>query len=360
MFPYIKKIIVNDCYASQNFEIEISDDTSFRHLILTGKNGSGKTTILNRLAFLLAPICNINKGYAKLKGEINSLEIMISSDPYATNIEEKKEKLKKLTDLEIKCINNAYWPLYEERFSSIYTYFEVHRKVVLKNVETVTKEYEFIQKLKKNTSLQTFSNQFKQYLVNKKIYQAFDYMESNGNQLKQIDHFFNELTDILRKIFHDPKLELLFEKENFEFFIKLSDGQRITFNQLSEGFSAFITIIADLLMRTDTIRKIKKDYSYNPCGIILIDEPETHCHLAMQYEILPFINTLFPNLQLIAATHSPAVISSLKNAVVFDLSSKQRITDWVLSSSFSELMVKHFGLENEFSNIADQFSPVGD
>ena len=164
-------------------------------------------------------------------------------------------------------------------------------------------------------------------MVNKKVYQAFDYMESNGDQAKQSDAFFKQLTDILQKIYHDPELELIFEKENFEFYLKLSDGQKITFNQLSDGFSAFITIIADLIMRTDAIRKIKKDYSYNPSGIILIDEPETHCHLEMQYEILPFINTLFPNLQIIAATHSPAVISSLKNAVVFDLSSKERVAD---------------------------------
>ncbi|MFZ1788866.1 MAG: hypothetical protein WAT92_11165, partial [Saprospiraceae bacterium] len=55
----------------------------------------------------------------------------------------------------------------------------------------------------------------------------------------------------------------------------------------------------------------------------------------------------------IIATHSPAIISSLEHAKVFDLSSKSNVEDWVLGSSFSELMVKHFGLENEFGPLAD-------
>lgn len=107
-------------------------------------------------------------------------------------------------------------------------------------------------------------------------------------------------------------------------------------------------------MRTDLLRKTKNDYSIEAAGIVLIDEPETHLHLSMQYEILPIINKLFPNIQLIIATHSPAIISSIKNAVVYDLTSKDEVADWVLGSSYSELMIKHFGLDNEYSSIADK------
>jgi ABC-type cobalamin/Fe3+-siderophores transport system ATPase subunit len=45
-FPYITAIHVNDCYAYQNFDITLNDDKPFSHLVLTGKNGSGKSTIL--------------------------------------------------------------------------------------------------------------------------------------------------------------------------------------------------------------------------------------------------------------------------------------------------------------------------
>lgn len=45
-FPYITSIFVNDCYAYQNFNIDLVKHQPFSHLILTGKNGSGKSTIL--------------------------------------------------------------------------------------------------------------------------------------------------------------------------------------------------------------------------------------------------------------------------------------------------------------------------
>ncbi|HHC23843.1 MAG TPA: hypothetical protein ENK58_00300 [Desulfobacterales bacterium] len=66
------------------------------------------------------------------------------------------------------------------------------------------------------------------------------------------------------------------------------------------------------------------------------------------------MDNLFPNIQLIVATHSPAIISSLKNAVVHDLTSKNEVSNWITSSSFSELMITHFGLDNEFSPVADK------
>lgn len=110
----------------------------------------------------------------------------------------------------------------------------------------------------------------------------------------------------------------------------------------------------DLMMRADLIRKESGNYNFDPPGIVLIDEPETHFHLEMQYEILPLLATLFPKIQFIIATHSPAIISSLDNAIVFDLSSQKNVSGWIQGSSYSELMIKHFGLENEFSPKADK------
>ncbi len=117
----------------------------------------------------------------------------------------------------------------------------------------------------------------------------------------------------------------------------------------------------DLFLRVEVIRKNVSDFSYNPCGIVLIDEPETHLHLSLQYQVLPTLTTLFPNIQFIVATHSPAVISSIKNITVFDLSSKETKSNEVVGQSFSQLMVGHLGLDNEFSNEADQiFKQVND
>lgn len=199
-------------------------------------------------------------------------------------------------------------------------------------------------------SLSTSSNT---WLI-KKVQQAFDQLENNYSGSDQSQAFFNSFTQLLKTLFEDDKLQLIFVRQQLEFFIALSDGRKITFDQLSEGFSAFLSILTELFMKVDIIRRKMGDYSFDPPGIVLIDEPEVHLHLEMQYQVLPVLTKLFPNIQFIAATHSPAVISSIPNATIYDLSSQVTRTEQVAGSSFSELMLTHFGLENEFSPVADR------
>lgn len=49
MNRYITKISVNRLFHLGGFEIPVSDD-AFPHLIITGRNGSGKTVLLNAVA----------------------------------------------------------------------------------------------------------------------------------------------------------------------------------------------------------------------------------------------------------------------------------------------------------------------
>lgn len=78
--PYLKAIYVYNSYADKHFEINFeadeNSDTPFRHLILTGKNGSGKTTILK---------C-INE-------ELNSFFANTLPDAFYYNKEKKAESL---------------------------------------------------------------------------------------------------------------------------------------------------------------------------------------------------------------------------------------------------------------------------
>jgi len=349
-FPYIRQIHVNDCFAFKNKDVPINPLKEFKHIILTGRNGSGKTTILNRLALQLNDYKNERnkeKGISHLKG-------IIASNKNHQNLNTWKEQIADYEGIDLLFLNEDEIHKLMQVDNYIFSFFKAHRKVQLQEVSTVSKETQFIQELQKQNDSDSFASKFKQYLVNKKVYEAFDYMNAKQENINQNQVFFSNLTDILKTIFGDKKLELEFVQESFEFYLKLSSGLRFTFNQLSEGFSAFVSILMDLLMRVDLMRKSLNDYSLNPNGIVLIDEPETHFHISMQYEILPLLTELFPNIQFIVATHSPAIISSIKNAVVFDLTNHVEVSGWQVGSSYSELMVTHFGLENEFSPIVDK------
>ena len=342
-FPYITKIKVNDCYAYQNFEIPISKpNENYKHLIITGKNGSGKTTILNNISNLIHSFIKNNNNFTNYNYKNHANKLF--------NINGKKQNLEVLFE-------QNQIAKFDKNF--IFSHFSDERIEKYSNVQTLIKDEDITKKI---NSKKEFSKLFIQYLVNKKAYQAFDYLKNKKESKKTHKVFFKDFIKILKSIFNDKDLKLIFEEEIFEFFIKLSNGQeKFSFNQFSAGYFAYTNIILDLLIKTDLIRKEKQDYNFEPAGIVLIDEPDVHLHLEMQYQILPMLTNLFPKIQFIAATHSPAIISSIKNSVIFDISTKKNVSDEIVGTSYSNLMITHFGLENEFSAIAIEiFNKIDD
>jgi predicted ATP-binding protein involved in virulence len=56
-------------------------------------------------------------------------------------------------------------------------------------------------------------------------------------------------------------------------------------------------------------------------GIVLIDEIDVHLHVSLQRKILPFFIRSFPNIQFIVTTHSPFVVTSTTDTLIYDLTS---------------------------------------
>lgn len=324
-FPYITSIYVNDCFTYQNFNIELAKHKPFSNLILTGKNGDGKSTILKNIDLIIQEAQNSISNYR------------IVTD---------------LIDIHFSINQNTFF--YDSRVKIIYSFLQPNRNSKVNTVESPGKQDIFEKIIYDNSnSSDFFIKNFKQFLVNKKVNQAFAQLENNIEEITKTELFFGNIEQVFSKIFEDKGLKLTFQKETYEFYITLSNGRKLTFDILPDGFSALLSILMDLFVRLDLIRKAVNDNSYNPCGIVLIDEPETHLHLSLQYQVLPILTTLFSNVQFIVATHSPAVISSIKNVTIFDLTSKETLSDEAVGKSFSELMVSHFGLDNEFSDITD-------
>ena len=73
-----------------------------------------------------------------------------------------------------------------------------------------------------------------------------------------------------------------------------ADGYRMTFNWMLDLYGR--AMAADRITPEGHVR-----------GIVLIDEIEQHLHPSLQAEILPRISEVFPEIQLIATTHSPLV-----------------------------------------------------
>ena len=359
-FPYIKSLYVNDCYAYRDFNIELHDYKPFSHLILTGKNGSGKSTILRAIHRQFFPtnvsiigtatnttrtgdVVNVNKSVSL--GSYSIPQVVVSFlTIHKINNDTGGDRLMKPDEI------------FKHYRDKIYSHFEAKRDYSRQEIKGPSKELDFAKSLNSEDSTKVFINNFKQYLVNKKIDQAFAQIEQKTEFVANTERFFEVFRLKLSDMFEQDIKTIEFDRNNrYEFYLHLADGRKITFDMLPEGFSALLSMLMDLSMRVDLIRKQVNDYSYDPCGIVLIDEPETHLHLQLQEQVLPLLTSLFPNVQFIAATHSPAVIASIKQATIFDLTTKEsRDSEETAGRSYSDLMMSHFGLENEYSGLADE------
>lgn len=76
----------------------------------------------------------------------------------------------------------------------------------------------------------------------------------------------------------------------------MQDGDRLTPYQLSSGEKQMLVILLTVLVRD------------GEPAVLFMDEPEASLHIEWQQKLIGMIRSLNPNLQLILTTHSPAVI----------------------------------------------------
>lgn len=85
-----------------------------------------------------------------------------------------------------------------------------------------------------------------------------------------------------------------------------ADGVDLQIDQLSGGYKAVLSVIADIAKRLS----MANPDSQNPLeedAVILIDELDLHLHPKWQKEIVDDLKRTFPNCQFIVSTHSPFV-----------------------------------------------------
>lgn len=96
------------------------------------------------------------------------------------------------------------------------------------------------------------------------------------------------------------------------------NGQRLRMQQLSAGEQMALLLVGDIARRLAIANPGLED-ALQGSGIVLIDEIELHLHPQWQREVLPALQRTFPNLQFIVTTHSPQVLSHVKKESIFIL-----------------------------------------
>jgi predicted ATP-binding protein involved in virulence len=346
---FITSIHVKKVRNLENFDIPLSEEKR-QHLIITGKNGSGKTSLLLEMdKFVKQTLISQPNNYLLVtNGLKDSLELL------AVMHETNKQKLS--FESNVRHFQSVISSYGETKISFkhphlittnyLYVFFESKRinqptlpngitKVELKNVSA-------------NSKLNTY---FIQHIVNLKAERSFAKDDNDNEAVKRIDNWFERFENQLRILFDAPDLRLIFDRQNYNFHIQIGNNEPFAFNELSDGYSAVISIVTELILRMEATG----NKAYNQQGIVLIDEIETHLHVALQKKIMPFLCDFFPNVQFIVTTHSPFVLSSISDAVICDLETKEVITD-LSGYSYTALVESYFDTDKYSQKIKNKIS----
>ncbi len=105
---------------------------------------------------------------------------------------------------------------------------------------------------------------------------------------------------------------------DFEDITYAEDGKTMLVNYLSAGYQSLLWMLMEISFRIALLNPELSDYSQAE-GIVLIDEIDMHLHPRWQWKILDALHSSFPKVQFIAATHSPIIISSFKDAKLLSI-----------------------------------------
>lgn len=338
MEHFITSIYINEVRHLKNIEIKLNSEKR-QHLILTGKNGSGKTSVLRAMKSYLQ---SINDGKLDtLKGQYRSW--YNSDEKKLKNAKTEAEKYKASEELkaDLRFIQKYDRGLTlsfsnEEDIEALYAqgnfvtaYFAADRKSIIQRASGAQDV-----KLDNNYRIEDEPARILlKYMVHLKTQQAYAKNENDANVVKQISNWFVRFENALKILLCDDSIRLAYDYKNYNFLIDQKGRNPYSLDELSDGYSAIIGIVSDLILRMDRNWLLKGELSqYDAEGVVLIDELETHLHVELQRKILPFLTEFFPRIQFIITTHSAYILNSISNACIYDLEKQVRFTDF---SSYS-------------------------
>ncbi len=358
-----------------SFPEKLDKDMAEIH-ILTGQNGTGKTTILQALAsgvinsyFFLGGYSRFynRKNFIKrIRNNSNSFEIgylvfdnnqEISIDPLREPYSHKEE-----SDVTPKIIlpeeEEKKWFLHRtlrNTFKFIgfaysgYRFIEHQENINIKEKENYN-PLENALEFNKTKDVNDYS--LNEWLANKMAQRNSAYFEGNTAEVEKYSRGIETLKQITEQIIEIP-IDFKFKNEKLK-VVAVKQGQELDFDLLPDGLRSIISWLGDLIMRMDAL-KWKDDLPiFEREFILFLDEIEVHLHPSWQRKILPVVQKLFKNAQIFITTHSPFIVNSVDGAWIHKIELTDegaKIHPATISengNSISYVLRETFGIKEEF------------
>ena len=407
---YIQKISAKLDFLNHDLNIDLKG----RNLILTGKNGVGKTRFLNQLNSvalnkLIHEIPHLSQQHYSCKERIINIisseiqnispnlifqqhleeltKLLIKTDSYNI-IENKKfvEIAKKLKAIIIQNQGLSNDENYRYRHSQIHEiehyfnelgYMNSHENIDLvvtgignlsENIQASKVTFNFFPAHRQSQiTASTNTTDLNQYINTAK----HEYSSKLGQFLEQYllnikiekslalseeqdtDHA-DQIDEWFTKF--DEDLKFLFEDSTtqLKFNYKLRKFSLLqSYREFTfQSLSSGFTAIFDIYSDLLMRSRLLNILPNELNGVVLIDEIDAHLHISLQKKILPFLSQSFPEIQFIVSTHSPFVIASTNNdTVVYDLSTGEFFEEDLSLYSHESIIKELFHVKDDNENL---------
>ncbi len=251
---YIKRIEITRLWGRKNISWELRPDVN----ILSGVNGIGKSTILNK--------------------SVNSL-----------------------TALESGALGNEVAPGVRFIFSpedATQIHFDIIRSFdrPLIHSDLLEKMADRDVKTELDWQLYQLQRRYLDYQVNigNRIIECLTSGDSDAqSRAAQLSYPKKHFQDMVDELFGETEKKII--RTNNEILFE-QDGDTLYPYQLSSGEKQILVILLTVLIQD------------NRHGVLFMDEPEVSLHVEWQQRLISLIRMLNPNVQIVLSTHSPALV----------------------------------------------------
>ena len=348
--------------------------------ILTGQNGSGKTTVLMALAGIFnywhGESDNKEIGYGLIEYDDFSSEFSFTNR--FRNAESKMEVTFEnghTSKLETRSFHHDFA---ETKYIGNDEEVENYRVGVVskyspKNIKFIVLTYSGYRRI--NPEYVELSKRFRsnplnyslnfgeyvdseenftinQWLANVISNRALAREDNDKNDLKKYEYIISTFENSISEII-GTKIKFVLKREPFHIKFK-ANNEELNFDVLPDGIRSLLSWIGDLLMRIDLLDTDDNLPVFDKKLILLLDEIEVHLHPAWQRKVLPVVQKLFKNSQIFVSTHSPFVVNSVDDAWVYKLelkNGKANVADVIKSEdgiSYQTVLSEILGIDEEF------------